>query len=226
MMTTAVLGDSKKIKSLYDTAFLLSMFTIFYNLLEGVFSVYFGFADETLALFGFGLDSFVEILSGAGIAHMIYRIRKNKNQDQNKRDEFEINSLRITGTSFYILGVSVLITIFYNFYYGHYPQTTKAGVLISSLSLLVMFFLIRYKLKVGRELQNDAIVADANCTRACFYLSAILLISSLLFELTGMGFMDSIGSIGVVYYAFKEGKEAFDRSRGKLCGCESGSCST
>jgi len=48
-------------------AIVLAYITIFYNLAEGIVSVYFGLEDETLSLFGFGLDSFVEVISGVGI---------------------------------------------------------------------------------------------------------------------------------------------------------------
>ena len=57
-------------------AFFLSILTIGYNLLEGLISVYFGISDETLALLGFGVDSFVEVISGFGVAHMIWRMRR------------------------------------------------------------------------------------------------------------------------------------------------------
>lgn len=49
---------------LYRNAFLLSLFTVFYNIIEGVVSMVIGYQDETLALFGFGVDSFIEVISG------------------------------------------------------------------------------------------------------------------------------------------------------------------
>ena len=85
---------------LLRTALFLSFITIFYNIIEGVVSVYFGAEDETLALFGFGVDSFVEVISGIGIAHMILRMRFSKVVT---RDKFEKTALRITGTVFYLL---------------------------------------------------------------------------------------------------------------------------
>lgn len=60
---------------LLHIALALSLITIFYNMAEGTVSVYFGLDDETLALFGFGTDSFVEVISGLGIAHMVMRIK-------------------------------------------------------------------------------------------------------------------------------------------------------
>src|SRR4030042_2775316 len=94
------IGLSKEKALLYKWANVLALITIFYNILEGLVSVYFGVQDETLALFGFGLDSFVEVISGVGIWHMIKRVRRN--YDANP-DHFERQALRITGTAFYIL---------------------------------------------------------------------------------------------------------------------------
>ena len=87
---------------LLRTAFILSLITIFYNIVEGVISVYFGSEDETLALFGFGVDSFVEVISGIGIAHMIIRMKYSKVVT---RDVFEKTALKITGFSFFLQAI-------------------------------------------------------------------------------------------------------------------------
>jgi hypothetical protein len=91
-------------QKLYKRAFQLSLFTIFYNIIEGVVSMIMGYQDETLTLFGFGVDSFIEVMSGIGIALMILRIRQNPDSSKNR---FEINALKITGTGFYgSIGIS------------------------------------------------------------------------------------------------------------------------
>ncbi len=84
-------------KKLYKTAWILSIITIIYNLIEGLVSTHFGSTDETLALFGFGIDSFVEVVSGLGIAHMIWRMRSGS---IDQRDDFEKTALKVTGTVF------------------------------------------------------------------------------------------------------------------------------
>src|SRR5512137_300582 len=62
---------------LYRRASILALITIVYNIAEGLISVFFGIEDETVALFGFGVDSFVEVLSGFGVWHMINRLRRD-----------------------------------------------------------------------------------------------------------------------------------------------------
>lgn len=202
--------------NLIKIALLLSLITIIYNIGEGLVSIFFGLKDETLALFGFGADSFVEVISGLGIFHMIIRM---KNGTVEQRDGFERTALRITGFSFYILTAGLVLGAAMNLVLGNKPETTFAGIIISAVSILTMYFLMRSKLNVGKKLNSDAIVADANCTKTCFYLSLILLVSSLSYEILKISYLDIAGSIGIAVFAFREGKESFEKSRSEKLSC-------
>ncbi|WP_100615636.1 cation transporter [Confluentibacter citreus] len=205
-------------KKLYKVAFGLAVFTIIYNIVEGLISTYLGFEDESLALFGFGADSFIEVISGLGIAHMIIRIQNNPDS---KRDGFERTALRITGFAFYILVVALVITSVYNIWIGHKPITTFWGVVISGISIVVMWVLVAWKRRVGNQLNSAPILADANCTMVCVYMSVILLVSSGIYELFGIPYIDSLGTLGLAYFAFKEGKECFEKAKNDThCCCD------
>ena len=200
----------------YRRASLLAQITIFYNLFEGMVSVFFGVADETLSLFGFGIDSFVEVLSGIGIWNMVRRMRRNPEADVGP---FEKRALRITGTAFYILAAGLVITAGINLYQGHRPETTFWGIVIAVISIFTMWALIYFKIKVGRQLNSEAILEDANCTKACLYLSFTLLFTGAGYELTGIGGIDSIGAILIAIFSFREGRESFKKARGESCQC-------
>ena len=205
----------------WNYALWLAIFTILYNLAEGLIAIFFGISDETLTLFGFGVDSFIEVMSGIGILAMVLRIRQNPETD---RSEFEKTALRITGTSFYILALGLCISAIYNIIIGHKPETTLPGLIISVISIVMMWGLVAGKRKVGSKLQSMPILADANCTLVCIYMSVVLLVSSLVYELTGFGFVDSLGAIGLIYFSYNEGKEAFEKAAGMECSCEDGEC--
>jgi len=203
---------------LYKTAYILALITIFYNIIEGLVSIFFGIADETLTLFGFGADSFIEVLSGIGIAHMLIRVKNNGNETN---DEFENRALKITGISFYILSAGLTVTAIYNLITDHKPTTTLWGVIIAIISLSTMWILIREKMKVGHALGSSSIIADANCTRVCMYMSGVLLISSAVYELTHIAYMDIIGTAGIVWLSINEGRECFEKVHSKslsVCG--------
>lgn len=203
-------------EKLYSTANLLAVITIFYNLIEGIVSIWLGAADETLALFGFGVDSFIEVFSAIGVWHMIRRVRANQGET---RDEFEQRALTITGASFYLLTVGLVLTSIINIWQQHRPETTLWGIVISSISISFMWLLIHYKTKVGKALNSPAILADAACSRACVYLSAVLFAASVGYELTGIGSLDSIGALLIAWLSWKEGREAFGKAKGLNCSC-------
>jgi hypothetical protein len=206
---------------LYKRALILAQITVFYNIIEGLVSVIFAIDDEALSLFGFGLDSFVEVISGIGIWHMIKRIRSLQ---ANAPDPFEKTALKITGSAFYVLTAGLIFSAGMNLYQGHHPETTFWGIVISLISIVTMWALIHYKLQVGKALASDAIIADANCTKTCMVLSFVLLVSSVGYELTGFGGLDAIGAIAIAIFAFREGKEAFEKAAGKSCSCASCGC--
>ena len=176
-----------------------------------------GYHDETLTLFGFGVDSFIEVMSGIGIAVMILRIRQHPDSSKNK---FEINSLKMTGTAFFLLSIGLLVGIILNIINKHKPETTFWGIVISLISIIVMIWLMLAKTRVGKQLNSEPIIADRNCTRICIYMSIVLLVSSLIYELTGFTYADVIGTAGLIYFSISEGKEAFDKAKGKNYCCD------
>jgi divalent metal cation (Fe/Co/Zn/Cd) transporter len=194
----------------------LALFTILYNFAEGLVSIYFGAQDETLTLFGFGIDSFIEVASGIGILAMVLRIRQNTDIPRSK---FERTALRITGTSFYLLAAGLATIAIYNLFTAHKPATTIPGLVISLISIAVMWALVVGKRKVGHALNSAPILADANCTMVCIYMSVVLLAASLIYQFTGFGFVDSLGALGLIYFSIREGKEAFEKAAGLEDNC-------
>jgi divalent metal cation (Fe/Co/Zn/Cd) transporter len=201
-------------KGKYGTALGLALFTIVFNVFEGLVSTYFGYEDGSLSLFGFGLDSFIEVVSGLGIAHMILRIRRH---EESGRDGFERTALRVTGFCFYGLVLGLIVMSVQNVASGHRPSTTFWGIVVSLVSLVTMWALVRAKRKVGRQLDSEAILADAECTLVCIYMSIVLLAASVIYELTGIAYVDVVGTLGLAYFSFKEGRECFEKAAGKEC---------
>jgi divalent metal cation (Fe/Co/Zn/Cd) transporter len=201
----------------WQYALWLALFTIFYNFAEGLVSIYFGAQDEALTLFGFGIDSFIEVMSGIGILAMVLRIRQNTDVP---RSQFERTALRITGTSFYLLAAGLGATGIYNLLTAHKPATTLPGLIISVVSIAIMWALVMAKRRVGHALNSSPILADANCTMVCVYMSVVLLASSLIYQFTGFGFVDSIGALGLIYFSISEGREALEKAAGIDDCCE------
>jgi divalent metal cation (Fe/Co/Zn/Cd) transporter len=224
MMETTNFGAFQKNRRLYAFASALAIITIAYNIVEGVVSVFFGLEDGSMSLFGFGVDSFVEVVSGIGIWHMVQRIR---NKGEENLDHFEQTALKITGTGFYILTIGLSITAVVGLYRGHKPDTTFWGIVVSVISIVTMWILIHYKVKVGKQLNSEAILSDAACTRACLQLSIVLLVASVGYEITHIGGIDSVGTFVIAGLCYREGKEALEKATAKSSACTcGGNCSS
>ncbi len=221
MKERVIVATESRRRQLYRYAFLLSIVTILYNLGEGILSIFFGYQDEALTLMGFGIDSFIEVLSGIGIAHMVWRIQ-HFGTDQ--LDAFEQTALKITGAAFYILTAGLIVSALVSGWTQHHPQTTFWGIIISLLSIATMGFLIWAKLKVGKQLESDPIIADARCTLVCLWMSFVLLISSGLYALLHIGWFDTLGLLGLAFFSWREGKECFEKAQARSLTCCNGSC--
>jgi len=213
----SALTTDRQLARYYQYALWLGVFTVVYNLGEGLVSIAFGAHDQALTLFGFGVDSFIEVISGLGIVAMILRMQHHPDAP---RSPFEQTALRITGIGLYVLGAGLLATAIYNVVTAHKPETALSGILVSLVSIVAMYALAYFKTQVGQRLASAPILADAACTKVCLYMSLILLASSAVYQLTGIGYVDSLGALGLIYFAVQEGREALEKARGVEVCCD------
>jgi divalent metal cation (Fe/Co/Zn/Cd) transporter len=96
---------------------------------------------------------------------------------------------------------------------GTEPGSTLPGVIISLISIASMLWLIYSKRSAGTKLSCSPIIADANCNLVCVYMSVVLLLSSAAYEIFGFGWIDTIGTAGIIYFSIKEGKESLEKAK-------------
>ncbi len=183
----------------------LAWFTIGYNLLEGVLSIAAGVAAGSVALIGFGLDSFVETLS-AGI--MVWRLRRTEESEEENRRERR--ALRLIGWTFYLFAAYVLFESGEKLYFREAPEPSIFGMIIAAVSTVVMPALYLRKLRIGQALGMRSLIADSKETLACAYLSVSLLAGLGLNALFGWWWADPLTGILVAYFLVREGMEAFE----------------
>ena len=99
----------------------------------------------------------------------------------------------------------------------HRPETTVWGIVVSLISIVFMWVLIKQKTSVGKALNSKAILADVACSRICIYLSFVLLAASVGYELTGIGYLDAIGALLISWLSWNEGGESFRKAQGISC---------
>lgn len=166
-------------KSLVQRAMLLSWLTIAYNLLEGVVSIYFGVREDSMALAGFGADSFIEVFSATLV---LWRLRSEAGISSELSTERERKATIGIGALFILLSCITAASVLLQVRGMRHPETTIPGIAISVLSLSFMAFLWRAKLRVAQKLDSSTVMKDADCSLACIKLSVVLLAGSLLFQ--------------------------------------------
>ncbi len=175
---------------LLTTAKNLSLFTIVYNLAEGLISIYFGLEGDSISLLGFGLDSFIEVASALIVLFKLKTSNPDNNLKNERRATFAI------GVLFFLLSLNVFGNSGYQLWHKGSPDTTLPGILVSLVSLSFMFFLWRMKQSVALGLNSSTVMADARCSLACIKLSFVLLIGSGLFWFfPALWWVDSVAAI-------------------------------
>jgi divalent metal cation (Fe/Co/Zn/Cd) transporter len=189
----------------------LEYFTIVWNTLEGLIAVAAGALAGSISLVGFGIDSFIEVTSGATL---LWRI--SVDADVERRERNEKLSLRIVGLCFIALAIYVTYEGFADLIRKTAPEHSIPGIALACVSLIVMPILSRAKKSVGNALNSPAMKADARQTDFCVYLSAILLAGLVLNAALGWWWADPIAALIMVPIVAKEG---FDGIKARTC-CE------
>jgi cation diffusion facilitator family transporter len=190
-------------------ALLLSYFTVGYNVIEGIVSIIAGImASGSIALIGFGLDSFIESLSG-GI--MIWRFRKHGKVSEEEEEKAEKIATKLIASTFFILGAYVLYESIRKLWLREIPDPSLFGIVIAIVSIIVMPFLFYAKYKTGKKLNSKSLIADSKETLTCTFLSVALLIGLGLNYFFKLWQADPIVGLIVVVFLVKEGFEIFEK---------------
>jgi len=186
---------------------LLAGASVAYNVVEAALSVAAGLAAGSVALVGFGLDSLVEVFSGMVI---LWQFRHRLPGTRERQ------ALRLIAVSFFALAAYVTAGSVRSLLGTTETTPSAMGIVIATVSLMVMPFLSWAQRRTGGELGSGSVVADSKQTLLCTYLSAVLLVGLVLNATLGWGWADPLAGLVIAGVAVREGSEAW---RGKACGC-------
>lgn len=174
--------------------------TITYNACEAILAITAGSIASSAALIGFGLDSIVEVLSAAAIAWQF---------SAPDPEEREKTALRLIAVSFFALALYVTFDAGTSLLGIQTAEHSTLGIILTTLSLLIMPLLSLIERRTGTELGSASAIADSKQTLICAYLSAAVLVGLLLNSLFGWTWADAVAALVVVYFAIREGIEAW-----------------
>jgi divalent metal cation (Fe/Co/Zn/Cd) transporter len=186
---------------------LLAWFTIGWNALEGLVAIASGIVAGSIALVGFGVDSYVEVFAGATV---LWRLSRGS-------EAAERVAVRLIAATFLLLATGVAVESIRKLVTAEPPSESTVGIALALVSLIVMPALARAKRRVGQQLGSRALTADAAETALCVWLSVILLAGLAVNALLGWWWADPLAGLGIAYLAAREGLEHWNAS--ELPGC-------
>lgn len=206
--------ENNKRALLRRRALFLAYITVGYNLFEGIVSIAAGNIAGSIALVGFGFDSFIESLSGGII---IWRYGKNREADFEKEKQAEKRAIRLIGYTFLIFALYVIYQSASKLILSEKPDDSLLGIIIAIISLIIMPALFWLKYVTGKSMDSRSVVADSKQTLACVFLSAALLIGLGANYLFGFWWADPLTGLIIAAYLIREGFEVLKEER--LCSC-------
>jgi len=190
------------------TAVRLEVFTLSYNVLEGIVAIAAGWAAGSIALFGFGSDSAIETASAAIVLRRL--LAEQRGADATSHERAERRAQRFVSITLFALCAYVLYESITTLVARRAAQASAVGVGLAALSLLIMPALAVAKRRTGLVLGSRALVADASETMACAYLSFTLLLGLILNAVFGWWWADPAAALVMLPWIFREAREAWE----------------
>lgn len=191
----------------------LEYLTVVWNVAEGIIAVAAALAAGSVAILGFGIDSFVECASAIV---MIWRLRAERDRRLSGAllEEIEHRARRLVAGSLFLLAAYVTFDAAHTLWSADRPAFSMVGTVLLSISIAVMMWLARAKRKLAQELGSAALEADSTQTLACWWLSLAALVGVGLNGVLGWWWADPIAALVIAVLVAREGREAW---QGKAC---------
>ena len=200
--------------SLLAHALRLEYLTVGWNVVEAVIAIGAGLAANSVALVGFGVDSVVESVSG-GV--LIWRLKAEEaGMEDAAVESLDRKAHKLVAGSLFALAAYVTVDAVRSLWVQDRPEASLVGIGLTSISMLVMAWLAKAKLRAAHLLESRALEADSFQTSACWWLSVVALTGIGLNAAFGWWWADPVAALGMVVFILKEAREGW---RGGECSC-------
>jgi len=204
-------------QALLRRGLLLEAATVLWNILEGVIAVVAGTISNSVALIGFGIDSFVETASAAVVGWRLGAEARGRSPEAAER--IERTASKVAGALLLLLAAYIAVDAGRRLLgFGAEARESLIGIILTAVSLVVMPFLGWAKLRTAKQLESGALRADAFETIACAWLSLTTLVGLVLNATLGWWWADPLAALVLVPLIVREGLEGW---KGDACGCRS-----
>jgi divalent metal cation (Fe/Co/Zn/Cd) transporter len=193
-------------------AFRLEWLTIGWMTIEAVVSIGAGLLAGSLVVLAFGLDSLIELASAGAL---MWRLSIELRHGQRFSERAEHIASRIGGTLLFLLAAYVTVAAVWRLWHGTGEEFSWAGFIVALIAIPAMRYLAHRKIAIAEKIGSRALRADAMEAVTCGWLSFVVVISLAAQWLTGAWWIDGVGSLAIVWFLIREGREAW--SGGECC---------
>lgn len=202
MKNTGTTQNTDKAKGIKQ-GLLLEYTTLSWNVVGVCIVLYAAIKASSVALAGFGLDSFIEILASAVVVWELTDVNKGRGA----------KALKTISVAFALLATYILVQAIRTLLLRSHPHTSVLGILWLAVTFVVMLGLAYGKHRVGSEIQNRVLLTEGKVTLVDAYLAGAVLIGISLNAAIGWWWADPLAGLVIVYYGIKESRHAWFESK-------------
>ena len=199
---------------------LAQLLTLGWMVLEAAIAVAAGIAAGSVALTAFGADSLLELFTAGVVLRLL--LRRQDGHATELLDGAERRASRLVGWALYAVTAYIVLSSSTALLWGRHPEASPAGMALTIVSLGVMAFLWRWRLRLAQRLNSPALRGDAACSAACLYMAAVTLGGLALNQAFGWWWADPVAALALIWWLRGQAAEALEAARtGAVC-CEDG----
>ena len=187
-------------------AFWLEWLTIAWMVIEAAVTLWSGYIAHSITLLAFELDSVIELISASVL---VWRLNVELRHGHAFSEEAEQRASKIGGALLFGLATYVMISAGWSLWTQRAQEFSMLGLLVALVAIPIMYFLARRKIAIAERIGSRALRADAVESITCGWLSVMVVVGLTAQYLTGAWWVDSVTSLGIVWFLVKEGREAW-----------------
>ena len=187
-------------------AFWLEWLTIAWMLIEAAVALWSGYVAHSITLLAFGLDSVIELIS-AGV--LVWRLTVELRHGQTFSEKAEQRASKLGGVLLFALAAYVVASAAWSLWTQRAEEFSVPGLLVALAAIPTMYLLAKRKIIIAEQIGSRALRADAVEAITCGWLSVMVVVGLMAQYLTGAWWVDSVTSLGIVWFLVKEGREAW-----------------
>jgi divalent metal cation (Fe/Co/Zn/Cd) transporter len=200
------MSGSESRGDLVRQAFWLEWLTIAWMVIEALVALWSGYIAHSVTLIAFGFDSVIELIS-AGI--LVWRLTVELRHGQAFSEEAEQRASKIGGVLLFALAAYVVMSAGWSLWTQRAEEFSIPGLLVALVAIPTMYVLAKRKIAIAERIGSRAMRADAVESITCGWLSVVVVIGLTAQYLIGAWWVDSVTSLGIVWFLVKEGREAW-----------------